>query len=60
MKENDLRDQCLALAAEMAAELNGDLDCVDDADLASCLADLNADNLEETADELAHLAAWMN
>ena len=60
MKENDLRDQCLALAAEMAAELNGDLDCVDAADLASCLADLNADNLEETADELAHLAAWMN
>jgi len=60
MKANDLKDQCLALAAELAAELNGDLDCVDDADLASCLADLNADNVSAVAAELADLAAWMN
>ena len=55
-----LRDRCLALAEAYAWEINGDLDRVDPADLASCLADLTEDNLEETAGELAQLAAWCN
>jgi len=55
-----LRDRCLALAEAQAWEINGDLDCVDADDLESILANLTEDNLEETAGELAHLAAWMN
>lgn len=55
-----LRDRCLDLADEMAQEINGNLFYVPDEDIESCLADLTEDNLEETAGELAHLAAWFN
>jgi hypothetical protein len=55
-----LRDRCLALAEAYAWEINGDLDRVDPADLESCLAGLTESNIEETAGELAQLAAWCN
>jgi len=55
-----LRDRCLALAEAYAWEINGDIDRVDPADLESCLAGLTEDNIEETAGELAQLAAWCN
>jgi hypothetical protein len=57
---NDLSSRCLDLANEMAAEINGDLFYVPQEDIDSLLAGLTADNLEETAGELAHLAAWFN
>jgi hypothetical protein len=50
----------MALAEAYAWEINGDIDRIDPADLASCLANLTESNLEETAGEVAHLAAWMN
>jgi len=53
-----LRDRCLALAEPMAWEINGDIDAIDPDDLESCLAGLTEDNLQETAGDLAHLAAW--
>jgi len=55
-----LRDRCLALAEAYAWEINGDLDQVEQEAIDSILADLTPENLEETAGELAHLAAWMN
>ena len=55
-----LRDRCLALAEAYAWEINGDIDAIDPDDLESCLACLTEDNIEETAGELAHLAAWCN
>ncbi len=57
---NELKDLCLSLAADLAAEINGDLFYVPQEDIDSLLADLTADNLEETAGELAHLASWFN
>ena len=64
MKENtftlSLRDRCLALAEAQAWEINGDIDAVDPDDLESCLAGLTESNLQETAGELAQLAAWCN
>ena len=56
----DLRSRCLTLADEMAQEINGDLFYVPDEDVESCLADLTEANLEETAAELAYLAAWFS
>jgi hypothetical protein len=53
-----LRDRCLALAEAQAWEINGDIDSVDPDDLESCLAGLTESTLEETASDLAHLAAW--
>jgi hypothetical protein len=53
-----LSDRCLALAAAQAWEINGDIDRIDPADLESIMARLTESNLEETADELAQLAAW--
>jgi hypothetical protein len=44
----------------MAQEINGNLFYVPDEDIESCLAGLTADNLEDTACELANLAAWFN
>ena len=58
MKE--LQSRCLSLAADMAAEINGDLFYVPQEDIDALLARLTADNLEETAEELADLAAWFN
>ena len=55
-----LRDRCLALAEAMAWELNGDIDAIDPDDLETCLAGLTEANLEDTASELADLAAWFN
>ena len=55
-----LRDRCLALAEAYAWEINGDIDRIDPDDLEARLAGLTEDNIEETAGELAHLAAWMN
>jgi len=56
----DLRTRCLDLADEMAQEINGNLFYVPDEDIESCLAGLTADNLEDTASELADHAAWFN
>ena len=56
----DLRSRCLDLADEMAQEINGNLFYVPDEDIDSCLVDLTEDNLEDTAGELANLAAWFN
>jgi hypothetical protein len=55
-----LQDRCLGLASAMAADVNGDLDCVPQEDIDALLAGLTLDNLEETAEELAHLAHWFN
>lgn len=59
-KQNDLRSRCLALAEEMANEINGDLFYVPDEDIESVLKGLTADNMEDRASELASLAAWFN
>ena len=56
----DLRDRCLTLADEMAAEINGNLFYVPDEDVDALLADLTESNLESIAFELANLAAWFN
>jgi hypothetical protein len=56
----DLRSRCLDLADEMAQEINGNLFYVPDEDIESCLAGLTEANLEDTASELADLAAWFN
>jgi hypothetical protein len=56
----DLRTRCLDLADEMAQEINGNLFYVPDEDIDSCLVDLTEENLEDTAGELANLAAWFN
>ena len=56
----DLRSRCLDLADEMAQEINGNLFYVPDEDIDSCLVDLTEENLEDTAGELANLAAWFN
>jgi hypothetical protein len=55
-----LRTRCLDLADEIAQEINGNLFYVPDEDIDSCLADLTEENLEDTAVELANLAAWFN
>jgi hypothetical protein len=56
--EISLRDRCLALAEAEAWELNGDIDRIDPDDLESCLARLTPANLQQTAGEVAQLAAW--
>jgi len=56
----DLRSRCLDLADEVAQEINGNLFYVPDEDIESCLAGLTEANLEDTACELAGLAAWFN
>jgi len=53
-----LRERCLALAEAQASEINGDIDRIDPADLESCLAGLTEATLQETASDVAHLAAW--
>ena len=55
-----LQDRCLGLASAMAADVNGDLDCVPQEDIDALLAGLTPENMEETAGELAHLAFWFN
>lgn len=55
-----LQERCLSLASAMAAEINGDLFYVPQEDIDSLLSRLTLDNLEETAGELADLAAWFN
>ena len=57
---NELQDRCLSIASAMAAEINGDLFYVPQEDIDSLLSRLTLDNLEETAGELADLAAWFN
>jgi hypothetical protein len=52
-----LRDRCIALAQEQALEINGDLIYVDPSDLETCLSGLTDETLQETASDLAHLAA---
>jgi hypothetical protein len=56
----DLRSSCLELAEEIAAEINGNLFYVPDEDIEACLSDLTEVNLQDTAVELANLAAWYN
>jgi hypothetical protein len=58
MKE--IQSRCLSLAADLAAEIDGDLFYVPQEDIDSMLSRLTPDNLQETAEELAHLAAWFN
>ena len=56
----DLQRRCLALADEMAQEINGNLMYVPDDAISACFDTLSEANLEETAAELADLAAWYN
>ncbi len=55
-----LRSSCLALAGELASEINGDLDYVDQGDLDALLEGLTEANLTDKAYALADLAAWAN
>ena len=55
-----LEEQCYDRAEELAAEINGDLSYVPQEDVDALMAELTADNLEETASELASLAHWFN
>ena len=55
-----LQDRCIALADALADEINGNLSYVPDEEIESCLAGLTESNLNETAEELAQLAAWFN
>jgi hypothetical protein len=55
-----LQDRCIALAEALAAEINGDLFYVPQEEIDSIMAGLTPDNLQETAEELAQLAAWHN
>jgi len=57
---NEIQSRCYDLASAMAAEINGDLFYVDQDDIDSMLAGVTESNLEETAEELAHMAAWFN
>ena len=57
---NELQSRCYSLASDLAAEINGDLDCVPQEDIDSLLAGVTPENMEETAGELAHLAYWFN
>ncbi len=58
--ELTLRSSCLALAGELASEINGDLDYVDQDDLDAVLEGLTEANLADKAYALADLAAWAN
>ena len=55
-----LQDRCLTLAEILADEINGELGLVPDEDVERILAGLTESNLNETAEELAQLAAWFN
>jgi len=55
-----LQDRCIAIASALAAEINGDLSYVPEEDAERILAGLTPDNVQETAEELAHLAYWFN
>lgn len=55
-----LEEQCYARAEELAAEINGDLFYVPQEDIDALMANLTEANLEDTACELANLAAWFN
>lgn len=55
-----LKEKCLQLANEYAAEINGDLFYVPDEDVEQLLSQLNEDNVEEIASKLADLAHWFN
>jgi len=59
-KATDLQSRCISLAEALAAEINGDLSYVPEEDAERILAGLTSDNLQETAEELAHLAYWFN
>jgi hypothetical protein len=59
-KTATLRDRCLALAEELAAETNGDLYYVPDEDLEAVLTGLTEGNLADKAGDLADLAHWFN
>ena len=55
-----LQKDCLSLANEIANEINGDLFYVPDEDVEQLLSQLNEDNIQEIASELAELAHWFN
>ena len=57
---NELQSRCITLADALASEINGNLCYVPDEEIESCLAGLTESNLNETAEELAQLAAWFN
>ena len=57
---NEIQSRCIALADALANEINGNLCYVPDEEIESCLAGLTESNLNETAEELAQLAAWFN
>ena len=55
-----LQKDCLSLANEIANEINGDLFYVPDEDVEQLLSQLNEDNIQEIASELAELAYQFN
>ena len=57
---NEIQSRCITLANALADEINGNLCYVPDEEIESCLASLTESNLNETAEELAQLAAWFN
>jgi len=57
---SQLRQQCLDLVDQMSEENNGNLFYVPDEDIEKLLSELNEDNVEDIACELAYLAHWYN
>ena len=57
---NEIQSRCITLADALASEINGNLCYVPDEEIETVLAGLTESNLNETAEELAQLAAWFN
>ena len=55
-----LQEDCLSLAQQIADEINGDLFYVPDEDVDQLLSQLNEDNINQIANELAELAYQFN
>lgn len=56
----ELQEKCLQRAEELADEINGDLFYVPEEDVEQLLSQLNENNVEDVASELAELAHWFN
>ncbi len=57
---NQLSQICLDKAQQIANEINGDLYYVPQEDIDQLLSQLNDDNVDQIAEELAELASWFN
>jgi len=55
-----LQQDCLNKAQQIADEINGDLYYVPDEDVEQLLSQLNEDNIDQIASELAELAYQFN